>query len=54
MRSYSDVVVGSGKYMFTVSARYLCGFYCNCLSSILPNHVQSSVSLSASSPYNTI
>ena len=46
MRSYSDVVSGSGKFIFgTVSARYLCGVYCNCLSAILPNHVQSFISL---------
>ena len=46
MRSYSDVVSGSGKFIFgTVSARYLCGVYCNCLRAILPNHVQSFISL---------
>ena len=45
MRSYSDVVSGSGKFIFGVSARYLCGVYCNCLSAILPNHVQSFISL---------
>ena len=45
MRSYSKVVSGSGKFIFTVSARYLCGVYCNCLSAILPNHVQSFISL---------
>ena len=37
MRSYSDVVSGSGKFMF--------GVYCNCLRAILPNHVQSFISL---------
>ena len=36
MRSYSNVV----------SARYLCGVYCNCLSAILPNHVHAIVYLS--------
>ena len=45
MRSYSDVVSGSGKFIFGVSARYLCGLYCNYLSAILPNHVQSFISL---------
>ena len=45
MRSYSDVVSGSGKFIFAVSARYLCGAYYNCLSAILPNHAQSFISL---------
>ena len=40
MRSYSDVVSGSGKFVFAVSARYLFGVYCNCLRAILPNLVQ--------------
>ena len=37
MTSYSDVVSGSGKFIF--------GVYCNCLRAILPNHVQSFISL---------
>ena len=37
MRSYSDVVSGSGNIIFEVSARYLCGVSCNCLSTFLPN-----------------
>ena len=45
MRSYSDVASGSGKFIFAVSARYLCGAYCNCLGAILPNHAQSFISL---------
>ena len=44
MRSYSDVESGSGKFIFGVSARCLCGINCNCLNAILPNHVQSFIS----------
>ena len=45
MRGYSKVVYGSGKFIFMVSARYLCSVYCNWLSAILPNHVQWFISL---------
>ena len=30
-RSYSDVVSGSGKFIFAVSTGYLFGVYCNCV-----------------------
>ena len=35
----SDVVSGSCKFIFAVSARYLFGVYCNCLRAILPRAV---------------
>ena len=41
MRSYSDVVSASGKFIFAVFARYLFGVHCDCLS----NYVQSFTSI---------
>ena len=34
-KSYSDVVSGSGKFIFAVSTGYLFGVYCNCVYCVI-------------------